>query len=82
MNKTVTSITHILYHLRDNHRNILEILNRDSGEIFLEFFRQYLKDLISKYVVITIPPEVPEDFLINHVSGSFVNMVQWWIKGD
>lgn len=81
-NKTVTSITHILYHLRDNHRNILEILNCDSGEIFLEFFRQYLKDLISKYVVITIPPEVPEDFLINHVSGSFVNMVQWWIKGE
>lgn len=79
--KTVTSITHILYHLRDNHRNILEILSCDSGEIFLEFFRQYLNDLISKYIVITIPPEVPEDFLINHVSGSFVNMVQWWIKG-
>lgn len=79
--KTVTSITHILYQLRDNHRNILEILNCDSGEIFLKFFRQYLNDLISKYILLTIPPEVPEDFLINHVSGSFVNMVQWWIKG-
>ena len=28
--KTVTSITHILYHLRDNHRNILEILNNTA----------------------------------------------------
>lgn len=73
--KTGTSITHILYHLRDNHRNILEILSCDSGEIFLKFFRQYLNDLIAKYIVITIPSEIPEDFLINHISGSFVNMV-------
>ena len=21
------------------------------------------------------------DFLLNHISGSFVNMVQWWIRG-
>ncbi|MDO4553569.1 MAG: TetR/AcrR family transcriptional regulator [Lachnospiraceae bacterium] len=24
---------------------------------------------------------VPEDFLINHISGSFVEMVLWWLKG-
>ena len=24
---------------------------------------------------------IPEEFLINHISGSFVNMVQWWLKG-
>lgn len=79
--KTGTIITHILYHLRDNHRNILDILTCDSGEIFLKFFKQYLNDLITKYVVINKIPEIPEEFLINHISGSFVNMVQWWIKG-
>ncbi|MDE7425625.1 MAG: TetR/AcrR family transcriptional regulator [Lachnospiraceae bacterium] len=79
--KTSTIITHILYHLRDNHKNILGILSCDSGELFLQFFKQYLNDLISKYIVITLPPEIPEEFLINHISGSFVNMVQWWIKG-
>ena len=26
-------------------------------------------------------PEVPLDFLINHISGSFVEMVLWWIRG-
>ena len=25
---------------------------------------------------------VPEDFWVNHVSSSFVGMVQWWIKND
>lgn len=25
--------------------------------------------------------ELPEDFLVNHISGSFVDMVLWWVKG-
>nr|WP_289768659.1 TetR-like C-terminal domain-containing protein [uncultured Acetatifactor sp.] len=24
---------------------------------------------------------VPKDFLTNHISSSFVDMVQWWLKG-
>ncbi len=81
VNKTDTIITHILYHLRDNHRNILDILTCDSGELFLKFFKQYLNDLISKHMILKIPQEIPEEFLINHISGSFVNLVQWWIEG-
>lgn len=26
--------------------------------------------------------EIQQDFLINHISGSFINMVQWWIKNS
>lgn len=26
--------------------------------------------------------DIPQDFLINHISGSFVDMVLWWIKGQ
>ena len=25
--------------------------------------------------------QIPRDFLINHISGSFVEMVLWWIRG-
>ena len=25
---------------------------------------------------------VPQDFLVNHISGSFVEMVLWWIRGQ
>ena len=24
---------------------------------------------------------IPRDFLVNHISGSFVEMVLWWIRG-
>ena len=26
-------------------------------------------------------PDLPLEFLVNHVAGSFVEMVLWWIKG-
>ena len=74
-------ITHMLYHLRDNKRNIRGILSCESGEMFLQFFRQYLNKLFFSYLSRGNHPTVPEDFLLNHISGSFVNMVQWWIRG-
>ncbi|RKI31392.1 TetR/AcrR family transcriptional regulator [bacterium 1xD8-6] len=80
-NKTDAIITHILYHLRDNHRNILDILTCDSGDLFLKFFKHYLNDLVSQHMVLKIPLEIPKELLINHISGSFVNLVQWWIEG-
>lgn len=79
-------ITHILYHLRDNKKNILGILSCESGELFLRFFRQYLnKSLASRMIgsgASKSKGEIPQDFLINHISGSFINMVQWWIKNS
>ncbi|SHE86438.1 transcriptional regulator, TetR family [Lactonifactor longoviformis DSM 17459] len=76
-------ITHILYHLRDNKRNITGILNSESGEIFLFYFKQYLNQLVEKCLLSRIErtnTKVPEEFLLNHISGSFVTMVQWWIR--
>lgn len=75
-------ITHILYHLRDNRKNILGILSCESGELFLRFFRQYLNKALSSHMIGSgsSKSDIPQDFLMNHISGSFVNMVQWWIK--
>ena len=77
-------ITHILYHLRDNNKNIIGILTCESGELFLQFFKQYLDELLATHMLEGVMPkksEIPSDFMINHISGSFVNMVQWWFRG-
>ena len=29
----------------------------------------------------TALPGVPREFLVNHIAGSFVEMVQWWLDG-
>ena len=76
-------ITHILYHLLDNKRNIIGILTCGSGELFLGFFRQYLNELMAVRLLGDgrhHTQKVPHDFLLSHISGSFVSMVQWWIK--
>lgn len=76
-------ITHILYHLKDNKKNIIGILNCESGEIFMRFFKQYLNEFITIHLFKGIERRntgVPDDFLINHISGGFVEMVHWWIK--
>lgn len=76
-------ITHILYHLRDSQKNIIGILNGESGALFLRYFKQYLNELVVSRLLKGVEgkePSVPEDFLVNHISGSFVEMVQWWLK--
>lgn len=78
-------ITHILYHLRDNKKNIIGILTCESSDMFLRFFKQYLNQLISMHMLNNLNRKnkcVPDDFLINHISGSFVEMVHWWIKNN
>ena len=77
---STTIITHLLYHLRENHRNVLGILTCSSGEMFLQFFKHYLNELLPKYMTIKPQKNIPEEFIINHISGSFINMVQWWLK--
>lgn len=78
-------ITHILYHLIDNKRNIIGILSHESGELFLGFFKQYLNELMAARMPGDMDlsnEKIPNDFLVNHISSSFVGMVQWWIKNN
>ncbi len=75
---------HLLQHLEENDKNILGLLSCESSEIFLRYFKNSLNQLISLVFVNQDVPRtsaVPEDFLVNHISGSFVEMVLWWLKG-
>lgn len=75
---------HLLQHLEKNDRNILGLLSCESNEIFLRCFKDSLNELVAERVVEKhrcSSLKLPEGFLINHISGSFVEMVLWWIKG-
>lgn len=75
---------HLLHHLQENQHTILALLSCESSELFLRYFRASLNTLVQSQC---IPPDgksrasVPPDFLVNHISGSFVEMVLWWIQG-
>lgn len=75
---------HLLQHLLANDNNILGLLSCESSEIFLRYFKDSLIELIQNQFVNQNrknKKDIPLDFLINHISGSFVEMVLWWIKG-
>lgn len=75
---------HLLQHLQENDKNIIALLSCESSEMFLRYFKDSLNDLIRSQFINQnrkANTDIPEGFLINHISGSFVEMVLWWIKG-
>lgn len=75
---------HLLQHLEENHNNVLGLLSCESSEIFLRYFKSSLNELVRTQFVNQRREKnisLPNDFLVNHISSSFVEMVLWWIKG-
>lgn len=72
---------HILYHLRENPLNLKGLLASESGELFIYYFKSCLRDLFSRYLS-AFQSDVPTDFLIHYLVGSFSETVYWWVKKD
>lgn len=74
---------HLLRHLQENDLNILQLLSSQNNELFLRYFKSNLKKLIlSQYADTGLlqKSRLPEDYLVNHISSSFVETVEWWIS--
>lgn len=75
---------HLLQHLQKNDNNILGLLSSKSSDLFLQYFKDSMNELIQNQFIIRkteFSMDIPQDFLVNHITGSFVEMVNWWIKG-
>lgn len=72
---------HVLYHLRENRLNLKGLLASESGELFLSFLKDYLRELFVRYLD-EFHPDVPEDYLLHHLTGSFAETVKWWVAQD
>ncbi len=78
-------VAHMLYHVRDKHAYYDSIIKHEEGQMFLRFFREYMLENIR--IVLRGPNRtkfltVPDDFLVNHITSSFVGMIRWWIQKD
>lgn len=74
---------HLLQHLQEDENHILELLSCESSELFLRYFKNSLNELIKNHFVNQNRKnntDIPQDFLVNHICGSFVEMVLWWIR--
>lgn len=74
---------HLLRHLQENDLNILSLLSSQNNEIFLRYFKSNLRRLIiTQYADkgLLKNARLPEDYLVNHISSSFVETVDWWLS--
>lgn len=74
---------HLFQHLAENNSNILGLLSCESSEIFLRYFKNSLNELVRSQLSDREQgerPRLPEGFLVNHISSSFVETVLWWIE--
>lgn len=77
---TEKKITHILYHLQENRKNLSGILNCESGDLFMHYFKLYLSEMFSGCIRLQ-KTGLPPEYMLNHVVCSFAETVRWWI-GD
>lgn len=74
---------HLFRHLQKNDNNILDLLSGENNEMFLNYFKSGLYELIcaqNETVNKSAFVGLPDDFLVNHISSTFVETVRWWVK--
>lgn len=70
-------LAHILYHLQQQKQQVLGILSCEGSSLFMDYFKERLTALFSLYLA-DFSQDVPQDFLLNHLVGSFAEAVRWW----
>lgn len=77
-NKTLSNkLTHLLYHLQEQKNDIISVLSGESSDVFLLYFKKYLKQLFAEYTK-NIQTKAPLDFVLNHYTSSFGEAIKWW----
>ena len=74
-------LTHMLYHLADNRHYIKGILSRESGEMFMDYFKKRLREVFAEHLNPALSC-VPEDYALGHMVSSFAETVRWWIRDN
>lgn len=71
-------ITHVLYHLQENRKHLKGLFSCESGEIFMGYFKAYLREMFLPRVD-GLQYHAPADYVLNHAVCSFSETVKWWI---
>ncbi len=73
---------HILKHIKNNDNQILKLLSCQNNELFLNYFKNGLLNLIEIQLdnfENEKSKELPKDFYTNFIASTFVQTVKWWI---
>lgn len=77
-----SAFLHLFQHMSRNDHHILDLLSGSNNDVFLRYFKAGLVQLIEKRLEegAMKETEVPLSFLVNHIAGSFVETLRWWME--
>ncbi len=71
-------LAHTLWHLRQSRSDVMGVLTSDSAELFMGYLKEHLRQVFCLYLD-QFQADVPQDFLLNHLVGSFAETIRWWL---
>lgn len=74
-----TKLAHILWHIEEIKGEVCGILNSQSADLFIRYLNENLSRLFGLYLD-KFKTQVPKDFLLNYLVGSFCETVKWWVN--
>ncbi len=80
-----SAFLHLFQHLKRNDNNILQLLSSKNNELFLQYFKNNLVELVTDRLALfeaRKSDKLPDDFWINHITSTFTETVRWWIDND
>ncbi len=73
---------HLFQHLQKNDNNILELLSCKNNELFLQYFKINLVNLVKSQLSLFESRKngkLPDSFWVSHIAATFVETVRWWV---
>ncbi len=74
---------HLFNHIKKNDNNIGKLLTSKNNELFLEYFKNGVKELVITHLSFfesKKPKIVPNDFWINHITATFIETIRVWLN--
>ena len=73
-------LTHVLYHLKDEKEEILDLLLTDSADLFLHYFSENVQAMLEEHrdMLPACDPAVPDDYEIRMLTNGLAETVKWW----
>ena len=75
------TLTHILYHLRDNRTFLKDLLSDQNDNTFMLKLKEQLRSLFEKNLDLP-DSDVPEEYVLHHMVSDFAETIDWWMKHD
>lgn len=73
---------HLVRHLRQNDRGVLDLLSSENDGLFLDYFRGEVCRLVEFAYGDRLAADLPRDYLVQHIAAAFVQTVRWWLAGE